>query len=223
MGRDHDSMLSTSRIKIVFAFVFSGIMLASLAGCGFNSSSLFSSETSFTPATDSNTIHGTPKIAGEEILLPCTISDLKNKGFETDYLYENGYVKMWHISEEKRGNNLCMYVYLDKAYDYKDNDNINDDDTVVAILVTQYDHIDLDFNGIRIWGAKEDILNIAGTPAYEKEVFLAGNYCFYLGDNDQVYRLKFLATDKLEEFLFGTKDYMIDENGQLNMGASSID
>ena len=41
-----------------------------------------------------------------------------------------------------------------------------------------------------------------------------GDYYFYLGDNDQVYRFQFLATDKLEEFLVGTSEYMIDEKGQ---------
>ena len=200
--------LNMNRIKKVFAFILSGIMLAALAGCSFDISSLVSSNTSFTPAADSSPISGSPKIAGEEISLPCKVKDLKNKGFETDYLYENGYVKMWHIAEENRGNNPCMYLYPDKGYDYKDKDYINDDDTIVAIMVSQFEQIDLDLNGIRIWSSKEDFLKIAGTPAYEKKLAFKGEYCYYLGDNDQIYRFKFLATDRLEEFLMGTKEYM---------------
>ena len=207
-----------NKIKKVFAFIVSGILLVQLAGCSFDISSLISSENSFTPAADSSPISGAPKIAGEVISLPCTVKDLKNNGFETDYLVEDDYVKMWHITEEKRGNNLNMYVYPDKGYDYKDNDYIKDNDTIVAILVTQFDQIDLDFNGIRIWISKEDFLKIAGTPAYEKELPFKGDYYFYLGDNDQIYRFKFLATDRLEEFLVGTKEYMIDEKGRLYTG-----
>ena len=207
-------MLSTNTLKKTFALIISGVMLLSLAGCSFNLSSLVSPETSFTPAEDSNPIHGAPKIAGESISLPCTVTDLKNKGFETDYLVEDGCVKMWHTTEERRVNNLNMYLYPDNGYGYKDKDLISDDDTIVAIKVIQSDHIELDFNGIRIWTPKDDILEIAGTPAYEKDLPFDGNYYFYLGDNDQVYRFKFLATDKLEEFLFGTKDFMIDAKGQ---------
>ena len=197
-------------IKKVFVFIISGVMLVALAGCSFDISSLISSKTSFTPAADSSPISGTPKIAGEEIFLPCTVKDLKNKGFETDYLIEDGYVKMWHIEEENRGNNPCMYVYPDKGYGYKDKDNIKDDDTVVAIMVSQFEQIELDFNGIRIWTSKEDFLNIAGTPAYEKKLLFDGVYYYYLGYNDQIYRFKFLATDRLEEFLFGTKEFMTE-------------
>ena len=207
-------MLSMNTIKKVFALIISGVMLASLAGCSFKFSSLVSPETSFTPAVDSNPIHGTPRIADESISLPCTVTDIKNKGFDTDYIVEEGHVKMWHITKERRGNNLDMYVYPDKGYGYKDKDLISDDDTIVAIKVIQSDHIELDFNGIRIWMEKDDFFEIAGTPAYEKDLPFDGNYYFYLDDNDQVYRFKFLATDRLEEFLFGTKDYMIDEKGQ---------
>lgn len=203
-------------IKRIFAFIVAGIMLLALAGCSLDITSLGSPETSFTPAEDSSPISGAPKIEGESISLPCTIKDLENKNFETDYLFEDGCVKMWHVPEENRGNNLCMYLYLDK--DYKDNDHIADDDTVVAIKVIQFDHIDFDLNGIRIWTSKEDVLKIAGNPAYEKELPLKGDYFFYTGDNGQIYRFKFLATDKVEEILFGTKDYMTDEKGQPYMG-----
>lgn len=207
-----------NRMKKVFALIISGILLMALTGCSFDISSLLSSGTSFTPAADSSPIPGAPKIAGEEISLPCKVKDLKSQGFETDYLYEDGYVKMWHITEEQRGNNLCMYLYPDKGYDYKDKDHIDDDVVIAAIMVTQFDMIDFDFNGIRIWLSKEDFLEIAGTPAYEKKLLLDGEYYFYLGDNDQIYRFKFLATDRLEEFLFGTKEYMIDEKGRLYTG-----
>jgi len=200
-------------IKIVFAFIVSGIMLVSLAGCSLDISSVVSPETSFTPAADSSPISGTPEVADEAITLPCKVIDLKNTGFETDYLVEDGYVKMWHVSEENRVNNLNMYLCLEK--DYKDNDHISDDDTVVAILVTQFDHIEFDLNGIRTWTSKEDVLKIAGTPAYSKEIPFKGEYYFYEGDNGLIYRFKFLATDKVEEVLFGTEDYMIDEKGHL--------
>ena len=203
-------------IKKVFAFIIAGIMLVSLAGCSFDITSLVFPAKSFTPAADSDPISGFPTIAGEEISLPCKVIDLKNQGFETDYLYEDGYVKMWHVSEEKRGNNLNMYLCLDK--DYKDKDYVDDADTVVAIMVTQFDHIEFDFNGIRLWTSKEDVLKIAGTPAYEKEILFKGEYYFYLGDNDLIYRFKFLATDKVEDILFGTKEYMLDEKGRPYMG-----
>ncbi len=206
-------MLKMNTVKKAFAFVITGLMLASLAGCSFNLSPLGSSKAA-APAEDSTPIHGSPKIAEESISLPCTVRDLKNTGFETDYIVEDGSVKFWHTSEELRGNNLNMYVYPDEGYGYKDKDLISDSDTIVAIKVTSFDHIDFDFNGIRIWMDKEDFLNIAGTPAYERSVMLKGDYYFYLGDNDQVYRFQFLATDKLEEFLVGTSDYMIDEKGQ---------
>lgn len=124
---------------------------------------------------------------------------------------------MWHIREEKRGNNLNMYLVLDKRNGYKDNDHISDDDTVVAIKVTQFDKIEFDLNGIRIWLAKDEVLKIAGTPAYRKKLPLDGEYCFYLGDNDLIYRFKFMATDKVEEVLFGTKAYMTDDKGRLKM------
>ncbi|MBR3142069.1 MAG: hypothetical protein IKF09_02845 [Clostridiales bacterium] len=207
------------KLRIISAtFLFIAVCIACFAGCSFDISSLISPETSFTPAADSSPISGAPKIADEEIFLPCTVKDLKNKGFETDYLIKDGSVKMWHIEEEQRGNNLDMYVYPDKGYDYKDNDIIKDDDTVAAIKVIQSDHIELDLNGIRIWTSKEDVLKISGTPAYEKKLPFDGEYYFYLGDNDQIYRLKFLATDRLEEFLVGTKEYMTDEKGRLYTG-----
>ena len=203
---------SMNKMKKVFAFVIAGIMLLSLAGCSFDIKSLLSPETSYTPAADSIPISGTPKIADEEIKLPCKVIDLKNTGFETDYLVEDGHVKMWHVSEENRGNNLNMYLCLEK--DYKDNDHISDEDTVVAILVTQFDHIEFDLNGIRTWTSRDDVLKIAGSPAYKKEIPFDGEYYFYEGDNGQIYRFKFLATDKVEEVLFGTENYMIDEKGQ---------
>ena len=196
-------------MKKVFAFIVFGIMLLSLAGC-----SLLSSKP-FTPDKDSNPISGAPKVAGEEISLPCKVKDLKNKGFETDYLYEKGYVKMWHVAEERRGNNLCMYLCLDKGNAYKEKDSINDEDTVSAIMVTQFDKIEFDLKGIRIWLAKDEVLKIAGTPAYRIKLPLDGEYCFYLGDNDLIYRFKFMATDKVEEVLFGTKAYMTDDKGRL--------
>lgn len=200
-------------IKKWFVLIISGIMLVALAGCSLDIKSALSPETSFTPSADSSTISGLPKIEGEEISLPCKIKDLEAQRFETDYLYEDGYVKMWHIAEENRGNNLCMYLCLDK--EYKDKDYVSNEDTVVAIKVVQYDHIDFDFKGIRLWTSKDDVLEIAGTPAYSKEFPFKGEYYFYLGDNGQIYRFKFLATDKVEEILFGTEEYMTDEKGQL--------
>lgn len=204
------------KIKKVFAFIISGIMLVALAGCRFDISSLISSETAFTPAADSSPLSGTPKVEGEEITLPCTVKDLENQGFETDYIYDRGYVKMWHISEEQRGNTLNMYLCLENAQDYEQNDHISGDDTVVAIRFFQYDHIDFDLNGIRLWTSKEDVLKIAGTPAYEKKYPLKGYY-FYLGDKDLIYRFEFMSTDRVEEILVGTKEYMTDEKGQLYM------
>ena len=200
------------KTKKIFAFVALGIMILALAGCSLLSSKPFS------PDKDSSPISGVPKIEDEEISLPCTVKDLKDKRFETDYLFEKGYVKMWHVREEKRGNNLNMYLLLEKRNEYKDNEHISDDDTVVAIKVTQFDKIEFDLNGIRIWLDKDEVLKIAGTPAYKTKLPLDGEYFFYLGDNDLIYRFKFLATDRVEEVLFGTKEYMINEKGQLYTG-----
>lgn len=73
-------MQSNKDTKKVFAILILGIMILSLPGC-----SLLSSKP-FTPDKDSSPISGAPKIEDEEISLPCTVKDLKDKRFETDYL-----------------------------------------------------------------------------------------------------------------------------------------
>ena len=169
MERDDLMKLVMERSKKIFAFILAGIMLAALGGCGFRIPFSGESEASF-PAKDSSPISGTPQIENEEITLPCTVKDLIDRRFETDYLFEKGYVKMWHHAEEKRGNYLSMFLILGNRSKYKEQDKISDDDTVVAIMVTQFYNIKFDLNGIHLWQDKEDVLKIAGTPAYEKKM-----------------------------------------------------
>ena len=170
--------------------------------------------TSFTPAEGSRPVSGTLKIDGHEVTMPCTVSDLQNMGYVTDYEYFDHTIGMWPL-DNKNGKIVPPHfdAYIDNSYGYKSYDHVKGDDHISAIRLQDDWDIEFEFNDLKYGMSKEAFLEIYGTPAYEIDNPQMGDFLYYVGENDTIYRFKFGNhyggdSDYLIGIMYGTSEYM---------------
>ena len=169
--------------------------------------------TEFTPAEGSRPISGTFKIDGDEVTLPCTVTDLTKMGYDTDYIYFNGYIMLWTFgSDNSHYDAPQFFVYLDRSYDYDSNAHTRGYDQVVAVKLHDDMGIGFELNDIEFGMTKDDFIAQYGTPAHEIDNRVAGDSLYYLGDNDVIYRFNFGEVNDgnivLVGIMVGTSEYM---------------
>lgn len=167
--------------------------------------------TEFTTVPGSRTIPGNIKINGDEIKLPCTIAELKSKGYETDYKYSDNMVMFWSDGDSEGGNERSyFYAYLadDSYYGYAD--TAEDNQLIAAIELHDDDKTAFQLNGIHFGMSKDDFINKTGSPALEKHDPALGDTLYYLGDNGLMYRFHF-SYHTLHKVTAGTPEYMEKE------------
>lgn len=167
--------------------------------------------TEFTTIPGSRTIPGQFKINGDEIKLPCTIAELKSKGYETDYKYSDNTVMFWYDGDSEGGDERSyFYAYLadDSYYGYADAGK--DNDLIVAIELHDDDKTAFQLNGIHFGMSKDEFINKTGSPAAEKHDPALGDTLYYLGDNGLMYRFHF-SYHTLHNVTAGTSEYMEKE------------
>ena len=167
----------------------------------------------FTPAEGSKPISGTFKFEGEEIKFPVKLSDLTNRGFETDYEYFDKIITIWRKAEgNNKFNSKVFYAYLNKSYSYKSYDKVGFSDDVAAISFRIDDEFGFEFNDIKFGMLKDDFVKEYGTPAHLIADSFYGDSLYYLGDNDVIYRFNFSPSDHtLMSVMVGTSEYMKSE------------
>ena len=153
---------------------------------------------------------GVPKIGGQEILLPCTVADLKAKGFSVEdggMVMEDSSIMMCYDGDDY----YAFTCYLSGTK--QEGDIASDNDEVVAIEL--FMDTPLDFHGIVMEMDEKDFAPMIGMPAYVSEKALYyGHYSYYMGDNGMAYEFYFMnLTDypenlKLNMLMIGTKEYM---------------
>lgn len=150
--------------------------------------------------TDSAVIDGVPKIFGEAIFLPCTVAELKQKGFDTDYELLSQTLHMWPKDDrESYFNGPYFDCYLEYgSYDYKNN-KASDDSVVVAITFQEYNQVDLDFHNISFDTTDGDIWDMFGTPAYQEDDLMNGHAAYFLGDHGLVYKFSYSFSNQRPE------------------------
>ena len=221
------SIVFTAKGKKKFvAGIISGVLVC-LAGALFFAYGLFGQfiigintmvsnlpvATEFTPAEGSRLISGTFKIDGDEVTLPCTVTDLTRMGYDTDYIYFNGYIMLWTFGSDNSNYDAPQfYVYLDRSYDYDSNAHTRGYDQVAAVKLHDDMGIGFELNDIEFGMTKDDFIAQYGTPAHEIDNPVAGDSLYYLGDNDVIYRFNFGEVNngriELVGIMVGTSEYM---------------
>ena len=174
-----------------------------------------SSETPETQGTaDPNSIvlMKSPVVNGYPIDVPCTIGDLKSKGFEIDEVVDGEMVCMVY---DQPDNYYALNCYLEEPAG--DQANVSDDTRVAAIELFIIG-TDLDFYGLELGMYEEDFKPIMGTPyKIAGRTVDHGRYYYYLGLGDVIY--EFYCSELTEDptkpelvsILFGTQEYMYEK------------
>lgn len=168
--------------------------------------------------TDSAAIDGVPKIFGEAIFLPCTVAELKQKGFDTDYEVLSQKISMWpEDGREFYADGPHFDCYLEYgSYDYK-NDKASDDSVVVAVKFQEYNMVDLDFHNISFDMTDGDIWDLFGTPAYQEDDVMNGHAVYFTGDHGLMYKFNYRFSNQrpekdedrdIWEIMIATEEYM---------------
>ena len=146
------------------------------------SSSDEASETKGTVDPNSTVLMKSPKVNGYPIDVPCTVGDLKSKGFEVEEVVEGEMVCMVY---DQPDNYYALDCYLEEPV--TNQDNISDDTVVVAIELFIIG-TDLDFYGLELGMYEEDFKSIMGTPyCIAGRTVDHGRYYYYLGLGDVIY------------------------------------
>ncbi len=173
------------------------------------SSSEDSSETKGTDESNSFVLFSSPLVNGYPIDLPCTIGDLKSKGFELDEVVDDEMVCMVY---DRPDNYYALNCYLKEPVN--DQDTVSDDTEVEAIELFIIG-TDLDFYGLELGMYEEDFKSIMGTPyRVAGRTVDHGRYYYYLGLGDVIY--EFYCSELTEDptkpelvtIRFGTQDHM---------------
>lgn len=172
---------------------------------------------------DADLISGTPSILGNEIVLPCTVGDLKALGYTTDgvvscgrmgmtksYVYTEVDEEDGEIYEEERETGFEVVI---GGFDYNA-DSVTDDTVVYGINL--YDgYAEFEMGGITSVMGETQFLEIVGTPAYVRltpDDFQRSDYIF-LDENGNAYRFifyQYIDSDKdpiLAYVFWGTPEY----------------
>ena len=210
-------------------FGLSGILISSITSCVLvclllsraclSSLMTVSTATKAVPInTNSTVIDGVPKVFGEAIFLPCTIAELKQKGFDTDYSVTAHEIHMWPKDDREffaEGPYINCYLEYD-SYDYGNN-TASDDSIVVAITFQEYNQAELDFHSISFDMTDEDIWNQFGVPAYEEDSKMDGHAAYYMGNHGLMYKFNYRFSNQryeqdedrdIWEITIATEEYM---------------
>ena len=160
---------------------------------------------------------------GNEIVLPCTVGDLKALGYTTDgvvscgrmgmtksYVYTEVDEEDGEIYEEERETGFEVVI---GDFDYNP-DSVTDDTVVYGINL--YDgYAEFEMGGITGFRGETQFLEIVGTPAYVRltpDDFQRSDYIF-LDENGNAYRFifyQYIDSDKdpiLAYVFWGTPEY----------------
>jgi hypothetical protein len=210
-------------------FGLSGILISSITSCVLvclllsraclSSLMTVSTATKAVPInTNSTVIDGVPRVFGEAIFLPCTIAELKQKGFDTDYSVTVHEIHMWPKDDREffaEGPYINCYLEYD-SYDYGNN-TASDDSIVVAITFQEYNQAELDFHSISFDMTDEDIWNQFGVPAYEEDSKMNGHAAYYMGNHGLMYKFNYRFSNQryeqdedrdIWEITIATEEYM---------------
>ena len=173
----------------------------------------------FTTVQGSKPIPGGLKINDNEITLPCTIAELKSKGFETDNKYLGKEIKFWYAGDSKDVNEMpYFYVCIDND-DYARFDYVKDDDLIVAVKMQEDNKTAFELNGIYFRMSKAKLIDKFGIAAFEKDNPAQGDALYYLGDDGLMYRFIFSSTyQALWNVTVGTSEYMEIESKNIYQG-----
>lgn len=192
-------------------FVVYGVFGALTAGLDA-AMSMMPLATEFTPDEGSRPISGTLKIDGHEVTIPCSVTDLEHMGYDSDYEYFSGNIDMWPKSNKNgKYEPPHFQVYIDNSYGYKAYDHVRGDDRVSAVKIQNDSGISFEFNDLKFGMSKYAFLMICGTPAHEIDNPTQGDFLYYLGENDTIYRFYFDHEYVLAGIMYGTSDHMVKE------------
>ena len=172
--------------------------------------------TEFTPAEGSRVVSGTLKVDGYEVTMPCTVNDLQLIGYKTDYYYFGHGIDMWLLNDKNQEQHFP--AYLDNSYGYENQDRVSGEDQVAAIIIKCDSGVTFEFNDLKFYMKQDELINRYGTPAYKIDDSNYGNYLYYLGENDTIYRFQFDSNKYLVSIMYGTSDFMKDEMNWLYHG-----
>ena len=172
---------------------------------------------------DADLISGTPSILGNEIVLPCTVGDLKALGYTTDgvvscgrmgmtksYVYTEVDEEDGEIYEEERETGFEVVI---GGFDYNA-DSVTDDTVVYGINLSD-GYAEFEMGGITSVMGETQFLEIVGTPAYVRltpDDFQRSDYIF-LDENGNAYRFifyQYIDSDEdpiLVYVIWGTPEY----------------
>lgn len=168
--------------------------------------------------TNSAVLDGVPKVFGEAIFLPCTIAELKQKGFDTDYSVTVHEIHMWPKDDREffaEGPYINCYLEYD-SYDYGNN-TASDDSIVVAITFQEYNQAELDFHSISFDMTDDDIWDLFGAPAYQEDDVRNGHAVYYMGNHGLMYKFNYRFSNQrpekdedrdIWEITIATEEYM---------------
>ena len=146
------------------------------------SSSEETPETKGTADPDSNVLMKSPVVNGYPIDVPCTIGDLKAKGFDVDEVIDGEMVVMVY---DQPDNYYALDCYLQEPV--IDQDSVSDDAVVEAIELFIIG-TDMEFYGLELGMYEEDFKSIMGTPyRIAGRTVDHGRYYYYLGLGDVIY------------------------------------
>ena len=151
-----------------------------------------------------------PVVNGYAINVPCTIGDLKSKGFQVDEVVDGEMVSMVY---DEADNYYAFDCHLKEPVQ----DTVSDDTEVIAIELFIIG-TDLDFYGIELGMYEEDFKSVLGTPyCITGRTVDHGRYYYYLGLGDLIYEFycSELTVDpekpQLVTIQFGTQEYMYEK------------
>ena len=199
-------------LKKCIPFVLAAVMsMCVFTGCisGFIESEL-PKHTTFSAAEGSQKISGALKIYGKEITLPCTVAELKSKGFDTDNKFTaEGAIRIWP-SDNENGSLEATYFYacLSGNLKYEKDEIIKDEENIAAIKFREDNKIDFELNGITFGMTEDEFIKLLGKPAYERDYGPQGYGRYYEGTNGSVYRFLFKGDKTLWSVMIATPEYI---------------
>jgi hypothetical protein len=199
-------------LKKCIPFVLAAVIsMCVFTGCisGFINSEL-PKHTTFSAAEGSKKIPGSLKISGKEITLPCTISDLKKLGFDTDNKFTSeGAIRMWPADNEN-GSSETSYFYacLSGNLKYENDEKIKNEENIAAIKFSEDNKIDFELEGISFGMTADEFIKILDKPAYERDYGPQGYGRYYEGTNGSVYRFMFGGDKTLWSVMIATPEYI---------------
>ena len=130
-------------------------------------------------------------IYGTEIMLPCTLGDLKALGYEPYMDVYMGDLEMdYMLNGEPEFDIRVMFEDPELEVDEEDVKDLPDDMLVVAINVygefPQYD-----FNGVKNGMTEDEVLSILGTPAFVVDLHEMGHVYYYTDKAGNAYCFSF--------------------------------